>query len=260
MTAAPITAFREALRRGTPQFGLCMMYPAPGIVERIGPDWDWIWVDGQHGQLGDADILALVRACNLVGRPAVVRVPGPEVGAIGRALDTDADGLIVPLVESADEARAIVRAAKFPPLGQRSYGGRRPIDRRGRAYADTANDDVLLVLQVESPQAVEQAEAIAAVPGVDALFLGPDDILLRRGQSMTAPRTRAMLDADLRAVAGACRKHGKIACMVGASPEMLALCLELGFSMIVAGGDVGFLAGASAQAAAAARAARAPGC
>lgn len=249
------TAFRQALHQGIPQLGLCMMYPAPGIVERIGGDWDWIWIDGQHGQLGYADTLAMVRACNLVGRPAFVRVPGPEFGHIGLALDTGAEGLIVPLVESADEARRVVQAAKFPPLGSRSYGGRRPIDRLGRGYSDTANEDVLLVVQVESPGAVAQAEAIAAVPGVQGLFIGPDDLMLRRGGwSMTATLTPDAIRADLQTVGDACRRHGKVACMVAVSPEMQTLCLDLGYRMIVGGGDVSFLAGSSKKASAEARA------
>ena len=117
----------RALRQG-PQLGLGVMYPAAGIIERIGPDWDWMWIDGQHGELGYGDILAAVRASNLIQRPTVVRVPGHDSGAIGLALDTAADAVMVPMIDDADQARQIVNAAKFPPLGNRSYGARRPID------------------------------------------------------------------------------------------------------------------------------------
>jgi 4-hydroxy-2-oxoheptanedioate aldolase len=247
-------SFRESLTTGMPQLGLCVMYPSPGIIERIGPDWDWIWIDGQHGQLGYNDVLALVRACDLVQRPAFVRVPGHEFGPIGLALDTGASGIIVPLVDTPEQAQSIVDAAKFPPLGKRSYGARRPIDLQGRLYSDTANTEVLLVAQIESPEAIDNAEAIAAVPGVDALFLGPDDILLRRGVAMDVPRTAQLLRSDMEAVINACRKHHKFAVMVGASPEMLSLSATLGFHMIVVGAEVGFLASASKQASESARA------
>jgi 4-hydroxy-2-oxoheptanedioate aldolase len=243
-----MSPFRAALATGTPQLGLSVMYPAPGIIERIGPDWDWIWIDAQHGELGYHDVLGLVRACDLVKRAAMVRVPGHEAGPIALALDMAAAGVIVPCVDTAEQARAVVDAAKFPPLGKRSYGGRRPIDLQGRTYSDTANEDLLLIVQIESPQAIENADAIAAVPGVDALFLGPDDIMLRRGYSMTTPRSKQTLGMDMQAVIAACRRHGKIGVMVGMGQEMLRLCVSMGFQMIVSGSDVMFLAAGSKQA------------
>jgi 4-hydroxy-2-oxoheptanedioate aldolase len=75
------------LKAGNTKLGFCLMYPAPGIIERVGADWDWIWVDGQHGELGYSDILAIVRACDLVKVPALVRVPGHEAGTISQVLD-----------------------------------------------------------------------------------------------------------------------------------------------------------------------------
>jgi 4-hydroxy-2-oxoheptanedioate aldolase len=248
-----MNSIRPALANGAPQLGLCIMYPAPGIVERIGPDWDWVWVDGQHGQLGYNDVLGIVRACDLVGRPAMVRVPSHEFGAIGLALDAGAAGVIVPVVNTPDEAKAVVKAAKFPPLGGRSYGGRRPIDLHGRLYSDTSNTDTLLICQIESPEAIDNADRIAAVPGVDALFLGPDDVMLRRGYKMNEPRNKETLGKDMEAVIRACRQHGKIGCMVGMGAEMLKLSLSMGFQMIVAGGDVPFLANTSKATAAEAR-------
>jgi 4-hydroxy-2-oxoheptanedioate aldolase len=247
-------SLKEQLTSGAPQLGLCIMYPSPGVVERIGGEWDWVWIDGQHGELGYDDILGLVRACDLVGTPAMVRVPGHEAGPIGKVLDTGAAGVIVPCVDTPEQAQAIVKAAKFPPLGNRSYGGRRPIDLHGRAFSATANDDTLLVVQIESPEAVKNADAIASVPGVDALFLGPDDIMLRRGYAMDQPRSRETLMPDMEAVATACQRHGKYATMVGFNAEMLQLCLELRYNLIAAGGDVAFLANSSRQAVDTARA------
>ncbi len=246
-------SLRPALQSGTPQLGFCIMYPAPGIIERVGPDWDWVWVDGQHGELDYHDMLGIVRACDLVGKPAMVRVPGHAFGPIGLALDMGAAGVIVPVVDTPDQARELVKAAKFPPLGGRSYGGRRPIDLHGRLYSDTANEDTLFICQIESPEAIDNADAIAAVPGVDALFLGPDDVMLRRGYKMNVPRDRQSLGKDMEAVSNACKKHGKIAVCVGIGADMLKLNLSCGYQMIVSGGDVAFLANTSKQAAAEAR-------
>ena len=248
-----LRSFKKAIEKKT-QLGFCIMYPAPGIIERVGVDWDWIWVDGQHGQLGYQDQLAIVRACNLLDRHAFLRVPGHEFGLIGKALDCAPTGVIVPCVDTPAQANALVDAVKFPPLGKRSYGGRRPIDLYGRTYSDNANEDIILICQIESPEAIENAEAIAAVDGVDALFLGPDDVMLRRGLSMVEPRSKDTLGADMERVIHACNKHGKIGCMVGFGDEMMKLCLSMGYRMVVGGGDVALLANGSKAAAAAARA------
>lgn len=227
----------------TPKFGINCMYPAPGVIERIGPDWDWIWIDGQHGQVaGYETMLAMVRACNLIGKPAFVRVPSHDAAWISLALDADADAVIVPQVESVAEAKAVVRAAKFPPVGNRSYGGRRPIDRHGRSFSNTANTDRLLVCQIESDQALNDAADIAAVDGVDVLFLGPDDMAMRRGLTMDQPRKPEMMADCVEKLTDACRKRGKLSMTVALGDETLSLCLAHGVDYIVVGGDVPFLA------------------
>ncbi len=246
-------SFLARLRAGEPQLGLSAMYPCPAVIERVGADWDWIWVDGQHGQFGYQDLLAAVRACDLVKRPAFVRVPWHEPGSIGQALDMGAAGVIVPCIDTLAEAQTAAAAAKFPSLGRRSYGGRRVIDREGRGYSDSANDQTLLIVQIESPQAIENAAEIAAVPGVDGLFLGPDDVMLRRGYAMTTPRSAQTLGRDLQTVADACKAHGKIAVSVGIGAEMLSLCLSMDYTLICAGGDTMFLSNGSKSASSEAR-------
>jgi 4-hydroxy-2-oxoheptanedioate aldolase len=235
----------SAKLKNGPQIGLSVMYPSPGSIERIGSDWDWIWIDAQHGELGYQDVLAMVRAAELAGSSPIIRVPWNEFAWIGQSLDTHADGVLVPCVDTPEEARRAVEAAKFPPLGRRSYGSRRVIDRIGRTYSDTANQDTMLIVQIESPEALDNAEAIAATLGVDALFLGPDDVLLRRGQSMTAPRSPALLEEDMTRMAEACRHHGKVAGTVAIGPDMIKLVKRLGYGLIVTGGDVSFLVNGS---------------
>lgn len=239
--------FRKALTQGKTQMGFCVMYPAAGIAERCGQDWDWLWLDGQHGQMGYQDLLGLVRAADVVRKPSFVRVPWNEFGAIAQAADMLPQGIIVPCVSTVAEAQAAVRASKLPPLGNRSYGGRRPCDLLTRMYSNTANEELMLICQIETPEAIENAEAIAALPGVDGLFLGPDDIMLRRGYTMDAPKNQESLGKDMEAVMAACRKHGKAGVMVGVGTEMLTLCLKTGFQMIVGGGDVSCMGSTSAQ-------------
>jgi 4-hydroxy-2-oxoheptanedioate aldolase len=246
--------FNESLKK-SPCLGFCLMYPAPGIIERVGPDWDWIWVDGQHGQLDYCDILAAVRACNLIRRPAVVRVPGHDQGTIGKMLDTAAEAIMVPMVDTVEQARSVVEAAKFPPLGGRSFGGRRPIDLFGRTYAHQDQPQPLLICQIETELGLKNAPKIAAIKGVDVIFFGPDDMALRKGLPMDQPRPAGYLDKSLKAVAKAANDHGKIAGGVFTTPEALAQAVAMGFRLIVASGDVALLSGGSKSASKSLRAA-----
>ncbi len=241
-----MATFRELLNSG-PQLGLGIFYPASGIIERLGPDWDWIWIDGQHGELAYADVLAAVRASNLVKRPCVVRVPGHDAGLIGKALDTAADAVMVPLVEDAEQAKAIVDASKFPPLGCRSYGARRLIDLSGRGYAHSDSPGPLLVCQIETEAGLKNTASISAVEGVDALFFGPDDMALRCGLPMDQPRPKGYFDQALKTVADAAKANGKICGGVFGTPGSLSAAVELGYTLNVGTVDSSLLANGSKE-------------
>jgi 4-hydroxy-2-oxoheptanedioate aldolase len=250
----PMLSFRDRLLE-RPLLGVNSMYASAGILERIGPHWDWCWIDGQHGEWSGHDVVSAVRACDLVGIFSIVRVPGHDAGTIGRMLDTACHGVMVPMVESATDAERIVAASRFAPLGRRSYGGRRPIDRYGRDYAHEDRPQPLVVCQIETPGGLERADEIAAVAGVDALFFGPDDVALARGMRMDQPRAPDVFAAEMQAVAAAARRHGKIAGGSFPVPEVLHRAVELGFRLVAGGGEAALLAAASQAAAAAARAA-----
>lgn len=245
-------AFKRDLLAGKTLLGFFMMYPNPGLIERIGHEWDWFWLDCQHGQIDYKDLLSLIRACDLVGKPAVVRVPSHDPGFIGRALDAGVAGIMVPQVESVAEARALVRAAKFPPVGNRSFGGRRVIDLHGRGYADFAADRTILIAQMESPEAIEAADGIAEVEGIDSLMPGPDDIILRRGGALDQPTPDFLAD-DIGRIAGACRAHGKIMTAIAMGSENIRAARANDVQLLIAGGDVPFLAQTSATVSRAAR-------
>lgn len=240
--------FRERLSKGGPKLGCVFMYPAPTAVERIGPDWDWVWIDCQHGTIDGRGMLEMVRAAEVVGVAAFVRVPSHDAAWILRALDAGAAGVIVPQVQSIDQARAVATAAKFPPIGERSYGGRRIIDRRGRGYSDTTNEDTIVVAQIESPRALEAVQPIAGVAGVDAVLLGPDDMSLCLGLAMTQARPIEQMRGWLEPIVAACELHGKVPAAIGMSAALVELYVTLGFKLIACGGDVSFLAGGSKQA------------
>jgi len=164
------------------------------------------------------------------------------------ALDMGATGVIVPQVHNAGQAQAVVQAAKFPPLGDRSFGGRRAVDRHGRGYAATANDDTTLIVQVESPEGMAAVDQIAAVGGVDCVHLGPDDLMLRRGHPMDQPHPQDVVTGDLQAIVDACRRHGKLSAAMGVGRDMCEVCVSLGVNLIASALDVGFIASGSADA------------
>lgn len=109
------------MESGQPQLGCSISYTSPGVIEQIGAQWDWMWLDAQHGQMGYTELLSLVRACEAVNAASIVRVASHDRGLISRTLDMGTTGLIVPQVNTVDMARDVVRAAKFPPIGDRSW-------------------------------------------------------------------------------------------------------------------------------------------
>lgn len=235
-------AFAERIRANEALIGMAISFPTPGIVEQVGGMWDWLWIDGQHGQLDYSDIVACVRMADAVGSASIVRVPSLEYGAIGRMADLAPAGIMAPMVNSAEDAKAVVNALRYPPLGQRSYGGRRIVDVAGRGYYERTNTETVLVAQIETPEAVECAEAIAATEGVDVLFVGADDLKVRLGIPIDTAfeNSRALTDIMTR-VADAARKAGKAVGCVAATPETLSAALALGYRLLAGGSDGAFM-------------------
>jgi 4-hydroxy-2-oxoheptanedioate aldolase len=233
---------RQRLYQGQHALGFSLSYPSPGAIECIGAGWDWVWIDNQHGQYDYRSTLECVRAADACGVAPVVRTSGHEYGLIGPVMDMDVAGIMVPMVNSVDEARQVVRAVRFPPLGERSFGGRRAVELHGRDYCYKANEEVVLILQIETPQALEQAEAIAAVEGVDALFFGAEDYKLRRG----IPLSTRLLESDevlhaLDVMAGAARNSGKASGAIAATATELRRMMSAGCLLNCGGSDVQFL-------------------
>jgi 2-keto-3-deoxy-L-rhamnonate aldolase RhmA len=228
--------------------GINISYPSAGVVERIGSDWDWLWLDGQHGQLSYDNILNCIRAADIIGVPSVVRVCGHDYGTIGLALDSGACGVMVPMVENSEQASRIVQAAKFAPLGKRSYGSRRMIDLYGRQYSEDANDDILLIIQIENQEGLENVDEIASVPGVDILFFSPDDISLEMGLKMSEPRSTGLFDKQMERLASVAKSKGKIAGTVAVSPYLIKKAVGMGYGLIAISSDVSIMANGSKQA------------
>ena len=124
--------FLSRLRAGETLLGLCNALPAPGIIEVFHKGWDFIWIDGQHGSFGYESLYNAVVMSQLHNIETLLRVPGHDAGILGPMADLSPSALMIPIVNTVDQAKAIVSALTFPPKGTRSYGGRRPIDLYGR--------------------------------------------------------------------------------------------------------------------------------
>lgn len=201
--------------------------------------YDGIWMDAEHRVWDPREVEPMIGRHVAADIDCVWRPPSKEKNALYRLLEDGASGLMIPHVGSADEARALVSAIKFPPLGDRGFcGGGRDADYwigKPADYVEQANRETFLVVQVETPQALENADAIAAVPGVDVLFLGPGDMSLRLGCT-PAVNDVVMMDVQKK-IAAAARKHGKAwGRPVGSAADAKTL-VEIGARFIAYGAE-----------------------
>jgi 4-hydroxy-2-oxoheptanedioate aldolase len=198
--------------------------------------FDWVCIDLQHGWLGLETLPAVIHAVAIAGAAPVVRVPANELWMIGRALDGGAYGVMVPLVDTADEARRAVSACRYAPQGRRSYGAFRTAPLIAGS-APEVNREVVCMVQVESRSALDELDGICTVPGIDAVYIGPSDLALSLGLSSGKnhdPRT-------LLAIRDTARRHGVAAGMHGESGEEARWAIDNGFAITTAGADVDYL-------------------
>ncbi|HEV8097265.1 MAG TPA: aldolase/citrate lyase family protein [Burkholderiales bacterium] len=206
--------------------------------------FDWLFIDCEHNSMGTDTAAQIASASLAVGITPVVRVAGKEHWLASRMLDNGAQGVVVPHVESDSEAKRIADHCRFPPLGHRSMGG--GLQQLGFApvpvgeAARIVNEETLVVLMLESPRGIENCEAIAAVPGIDALLIGTNDLCMEMGipGQFDDPRIH---EAYTKVIA-ACRKHGKFPGMGGMyTPELLERHIGMGVQLILSGSDFSLL-------------------
>jgi 4-hydroxy-2-oxoheptanedioate aldolase len=251
----PRGSLRRRILAGEPTIGAWINLGSLAAAEMVGrAGYDWVVLDLEHGMGSEAEIHAQLLAVQGTPTAALVRVPSIERLRIGRALDLGADGLVLPRCDTPGDAADALRWMRFPPAGIRGVAllnrGNGYFERTHDNLAATVNGEVLGVFQVESPEAVAAAGELAAIGGVDVLFVGPADL----SHSMGLPgrfAERAFRDA-LDAVVAACRAHGKAAGILLADASFVPEYRELGFSFLGVGSDAGWVSsGAKAQAAAA---------
>lgn len=177
--------FKAQLRAGTPKMGLFVNSHSPTVAEQLAHSgYDWLLVDSQHGPMDYERLSAMLCGISSGGAKSLVRVGGySDRPGIQQSLDMGADGVLVPYINTADEARAAVSCARYPTAGTRSvYFPQRSMNKGGLlGYAGAANDNVIVALQVETASCIDDIAEIAAVPGVDILFLGQNDLCMSMG-------------------------------------------------------------------------------
>jgi 2-keto-3-deoxy-L-rhamnonate aldolase RhmA len=235
------TAFRTRIRFAPPPVGTLITMNSPEAVEALSIlGFDWLFIDMEHGPLDLGATQGLVRAMGNACL-SLVRVPENSGVWIRRVLDTGCDGIIVPLVCSAEDARRAVDAARYPPDGHRSVGiGRAHGYGLGFAdYVGSANDHVSVIIQIEHISAVESIEEILLVPGVDGVLVGPYD--LSGSMNRLGDVRNAEVQAAITAVREACRVHEMPMGIFVLNPDDVQAEIEKGLNFIAIGTDLAFL-------------------
>jgi 4-hydroxy-2-oxoheptanedioate aldolase len=233
-----INTAKQRMLAGQPALGIVLGMGSPtvaGIVAACG--FDFVLVDNQHGDWDDATTLAAFRNVSLGSAIPMARVRQNDFYAIGRLLDRGALGIVVPMVNSADEARDAAFAMRYPPYGGRSFAGCLAVH-YGSDYDTWADREVFLAVQIETAQAAEHAEEILAVEGVDGCWIGPVDLARSMGVAVGAP---AHQDAILR-VLEACRHTGKIPGIYAPNAATARRRIEQGFRFVTTADDGGLIA------------------
>jgi 4-hydroxy-2-oxoheptanedioate aldolase len=206
--------------------------------------YDWICLDMQHGAIDYSAAFSMMQAINTTPTVPFVRVPWNDTSAINRALDAGAHGVIVPMVNSAEEARRAVAACRYAPEGARSWGPVRAQFALGGNYFERAPEEIVCIIMIETKQAVDQLDQILAVPGIDAVYVGPADLSITLGLPPGLDNGGAFEEARLR-IAEACKTHGVVAGM-HANASLAAKHAAAGYQMITITHDVGALVSAAA--------------
>jgi 4-hydroxy-2-oxoheptanedioate aldolase len=238
---------KRALLAGDPIFGYALGMGSPLAAEYLSRTGiGFLMLDTQHGSFGSDATIATLAAMAAGEATPMARVARNDYTLIGRLLDEGALGIIVPMVNTVDDAHAAADACRFPPAGTRSWGWGRAAA-YGDDYADWVNDEILVMVQIESAQAVDNAEAILATPGIDGCWIGPSDLSLSMGVHPRDRERDERVIAAVDSVLQACRNTGTIPGYAGSSPAQAKELATRGFRFITCGSDVGFmLAGATA--------------
>ncbi|WP_343082368.1 HpcH/HpaI aldolase family protein [Ostreiculturibacter nitratireducens] len=242
MTLALGKLLRSRLKNDPMVIGAWVGIAHPTVIELMAREgFGFLLLDGEHAPIRTSALCTLLPPAELFGTPTVFRVPSQSTAEMKAALDAGVSGLMVPMVESADHARAIVSACKYMPLGRRGVGPWRASGYYDdfEAYLAEANDATTLMLQLESAAGLANLDEITAVEGYDVLFVGPADLASSLGLRV-GEFDGPMVDV-LRQVAERTQQAGKIPAIDAPSVSMIPLLSEMGYALFTIGSDIGFI-------------------
>jgi 4-hydroxy-2-oxoheptanedioate aldolase len=234
-----VNTAKQRMLEGKPAIGVGSGLGSPlsaEILSRIG--FDFVLVDNQHGAWDDNSTMLAFRSICLGSAVPMARAPENDFYAIGRLLDRGALGIVVPMVNSVEEAMGAAFAARYPPKGGRSVGSF-GAGIHGSDYARRINDEVFLAVQIETIQAVDSADEILSVDGIDGCWVGPGDLGNSMGVDLDTPEGREAHEAAIQRVLDVCRKTGKVPGIAGGKDARRRL--SQGFLFVTALGDAGLL-------------------
>lgn len=233
---------------GQPAFGFALGMGSPlnaELVSRSGIDF--VMIDRQHGSWGEDSAIAALVAINGSSAIPMARVARNDYTFIGRLLDEGVMGMVIPMVDTPKQARAAAESCLLPPQGKRSWGwGRAKL--YGADYAERINDELFVAVQLESAEAVENAEAILSTPGIDGCWTGPSDLSLSLGFHPSEMDDREEHAQALEKILAACRNTGKIPGIAGSSVDDALRRASQGFLFVTATSDGGLLESGAATA------------
>jgi 4-hydroxy-2-oxoheptanedioate aldolase len=243
LNTLPTNRFKHALAAGTPQIGLWLSLASPNATEvAAGAGFDWLLIDMEHSPNELTDVIHHLRAAEAGTAEPVVRVPWNDPVTVKRVLDIGTRTVLFPFVQSADEARRAVAATRYPPHGIRGFAGTTRANRYGRVpdYAKRSAEELCVLVQCETRRALGEIEAIAAIDGIDGIFIGPADLAADMGHLADTQHPEvqaAILDAGKRIAAA-----GKAPGFLSAREDETRRVLDGGFLFVAVGADIGILA------------------
>jgi 4-hydroxy-2-oxoheptanedioate aldolase len=224
---------------GEPTFGAWLAIPSPLVAEAVaGAGFDYVCVDMQHGVADYQVAIAMLAAMRSGDTTPIVRVPWNEPGIIGRMLDAGALGIVIPMVNSVAEAQVAVAACRYAPDGARSFGPIRASLVHGPSYYADANREIACIPMIETVQAVDGLEDILAVPGIDAVYIGPADLSITYGLPPGVDNPGTVFDDALAKVVSCCQARG-ITPGIHGTAAVAEKRVAGGFRMVTVSADLG---------------------
>jgi len=240
---------KELWHEGKAAVGTWLALGSPLVAEVIAHiGFDWVLIDTEHGTIDIETTQSIIQAMSATATVPIVRVAWNDPALIKRALDAGAYGLLIPMVNTREEATRAVQASRYPPVGIRSYGGPRVRLYGGVDYFEHANEEIAVIVQIEHIDAVSHIDEILSVEGIDAWFIGPQDLAASMGVKLGLDNPDPRHVEVVNKVLAAGKKHHIPGGILVGSPEAVNQRIAQGFQFIAISSDEGFLRSAASVA------------